>query len=61
MSDFPFSVQPPPAGEPAPEPAPEPAAEPAAAPEPAYVIVPRDQVEEYASRGYQPGYAMIRP
>jgi hypothetical protein len=45
---------------PAPEPAqvPEP---PAPEPEPAYVVVPRDQVDEYAMKGYQPGYVMLRP
>ena len=34
---------------------------PPAAPEPDFVVVPRDQVDDYASHGWQVGYAMLRP
>lgn len=43
------------------QPSPEAEPVPAPAPEPAYVVVSRDQVEEYASKGYRPGYVMLRP
>jgi OmpA-OmpF porin, OOP family len=48
-----------PAPEPAPVPEP-PAPVPADVPAP-YVVVPLVQVDEYESKGYQPGYVMLRP
>lgn len=48
----------------APEPeqsAPDPSPELAQPEEALYVVVGRDEVEAYASMGYQPGYVMLRP
>lgn len=48
-----------------PAPAPEPArmwtTAPEPAPEPPFVVVGKDEVEEYATKGYRPGYVMLRP